>query len=347
MKNKLVWLGVVILGLLGLGLGWAGWGTYRVYRYFEQRLAVPPRELVETAVKVARENRLEERDWYYLLVLGLDPRDDELEKTQTTDTIMIAGVNMNTAEVRLISIPRDLWLTEEKYKINRLYMEKGDKGLNWVRERMSKLVGVEIDRTVVVKTKNLIDLVGMVGGVEVDMPEKLVDFEYPNPEYVKNPKKGVPMYVRIEYPAGKQVIDETNVEPFVRSRKASGDNGTDLGRIKRQQMLLEAIVAKLTGQGSVLTVDKMIEMVNYWEREVEKDMDWKDIFEVGWRMREVVSKVKLTALTVPVGERKGEGAMYYPGYLVGGQWVFLPSDGNYEALRKFFEINMTSLENRI
>ena len=138
----------------------------------------------------------------------------------------------------------------------------------------------------------------------------------------------------------------------LRTARSNSRSDSTAAAIARELRLIESgdervITGAQLEEMNDADLDKMVEMVNYWEREVEKDMDWKDIFEVGWRMREVVSKVKLTALTVPVGERKGEGAIYYPGYLVGGQWVFLPSDGNYEVLRKFFEINMTSLENRI
>src|SRR5687767_10098266 len=43
------------------------------------------------------------------LLLGLDRRNDSLEKTILTDSIVIASLNTSTSQVKLVPLPRDLW----------------------------------------------------------------------------------------------------------------------------------------------------------------------------------------------------------------------------------------------
>ncbi|PJE67116.1 hypothetical protein COU93_00520, partial [Candidatus Shapirobacteria bacterium CG10_big_fil_rev_8_21_14_0_10_36_6] len=55
------------------------------------------------------------------LILGLDPRNDLLEKTQTTDTIIYANISPKYDSVKLFSLPRDLWFYQKSIKINQIY----------------------------------------------------------------------------------------------------------------------------------------------------------------------------------------------------------------------------------
>ena len=45
-----------------------------------------------------------------IALFGVDSRDGELDKSTRTDTIIIASINQDTKEVKMISILRDTYL---------------------------------------------------------------------------------------------------------------------------------------------------------------------------------------------------------------------------------------------
>ena len=183
------------------------------------------------------------------LILGLDPRNDLLEKTETTDTIIFAHLNLSQNKISLISFPRDLWYYPLSVKINQIFplSLSTDSSFNFVKTNFNHLLGQNIDRVLVLTTQDLEHIINLLGGVDVYLDTGFIDKEYPNPEYIKNPTSKTPVYITIEFPAGWNKITATNVAQFVRSRKSAqtaADGGTDLGRIQRQQLLLQNIFQK-------------------------------------------------------------------------------------------------------
>jgi anionic cell wall polymer biosynthesis LytR-Cps2A-Psr (LCP) family protein len=44
-----------------------------------------------------------------ILILGVDERNDKLEHTEVTDTIMLAQLNLLKNTISVVSLPRDTW----------------------------------------------------------------------------------------------------------------------------------------------------------------------------------------------------------------------------------------------
>ena len=80
-----------------------------------------PNYLIETIYNSVKDNPYESLDKINFLVLGLDERNDALEKTTTTDTIIFASLSLKDFKLNLIPTPRDLWFYEKETKINGLY----------------------------------------------------------------------------------------------------------------------------------------------------------------------------------------------------------------------------------
>jgi len=131
------------------------------------------------------------------LILGLDPRNDQLEKTQVTDTIIFAHLSENSQEVKLISLPRDLWFYPKSFKINQLYQESDS--FSYLKENFSLVLGQKIDNVVVITTQDLMSLVDLVGGVDVYLENGFKDDLYPNPDYINSPSSNIPIYKTIEF----------------------------------------------------------------------------------------------------------------------------------------------------
>ena len=89
-----------------------------------------------------------------------------------------------------------------------------------------------VDRYVVVDFQTFVRLVDALGGIEIDVPEAIVDTEYPTPDY------GV---TTIRFDPGPQVLDGEQALVYARTRH----DDSDFGRSERQQQVIGAIAARL------------------------------------------------------------------------------------------------------
>lgn len=303
-------------------------------------LQKPPEYLINTLSSIDKNNPYQAKDKINFILLGLDKRDDLLEKTNTTDTIMFVSVNLKNQKINTISLPRDLWFYNTNSKINEIYPESLTKTNQpeYIKDQFYKLINQPIDHVVVLTTDNLISFVKIIGGVDVVLQNGFIDNQYPNPEYIKNPNSGVSKYKTIEFKSGLIRLDESNITEFVRSRKSSDSvsgGGTDLARIQRQQLLAEAILNKLKS-GQIFNKNlNMFEIYNYWDKEIVKDLSDLDVIQILTVLGENVSKLTLNKIDIPIGTNSKNGVIYHPNTFINKQWVFIPSDKEYKSLQQF------------
>jgi len=271
------------------------------------------------------------------LILGLDPRNDLLEKTETTDTIIYAHLSNNSSEVKLFSLPRDLWFYPTSQKINQIYPDslKTANSFNYIQTNFSLLVGQKIDKTIIITTENLRQIADLVGGIDVYLDKELKDEKYPNQAYIDNPKSSAPIYKTIFYPAGKNHLDSSNITEFVRSRKSSetaATGGTDLGRIVRQQQLINALLSKLM---SIREPKKILQIYQYFDTQVSHNFSHQDYLNFGLKLAPNLTKFKLTKITIPTGENPKTDIIFHPQKFINAQWVFITSTSDYQSLKSF------------
>ncbi|HPD44867.1 MAG TPA: LCP family protein [Candidatus Woesebacteria bacterium] len=279
-----------------------------------------------------KNNPLNTQNNFNIIILGLDPRNDTLEKTETTDTIIFASFNLRRAELNLISLPRDLWNYATNSKINQIYPDNID-DFGKIQLEFASITGQTIHRTIIITTQNLIDLVDLIGGVDVYLEQGFKDEKYPNPDYIKNPSPKISPYKTVEFPSGWIHLDKTNVAEFVRSRHAD----SDLARIQRQQLLIEAIFKKMTQP-------QYLSKLNYFYRHnLKTNLNYNDIVNLILNLKFKIlnptsqAGLKLNKIDLPIGSKAGEGVIYYPNKLTRNQWAFLPSDPDYQALKEFID----------
>ena len=107
-------------------------------------------------------------------------------------------------------------------------------------QQFEQLTGVRLDNYVVVDFNGFRDMVDAIDGVEVCIPEAIDD-----------PAHG------IDIPAGTRKIEGKEALNYVRARYTLGD-GSDLGRIKRQQAFVAAMAGKVVSAGTLTRVDRMV-----------------------------------------------------------------------------------------
>lgn len=210
-------LGVVLVFVVIFAIWFGGLGSSMSIEDEEER-----RDLEETLVEVK-----EHDEAFYVLVLGRDARPGE--ETSRSDVNMLVRVDPETATVSLVSIPRDTMVTinESTQKINAAYAFAGAGGA--VR-CVSQFAGVPISHFVSIDFEGLVEVVDMLGGVWVDVPQSFSTGTY-------------------SFQAGEQLMTGDQALAFVRDRYHV--SGGDFGRAQAQRLVVEAIMRQVLSTSPV------------------------------------------------------------------------------------------------
>lgn len=312
-----------------------------------KELGQPTNYLIKTIYNASRYNPYLNKDKINFLILGLDERDDALEKTETTDSIIFASLNLKDYKINTISLPRDLWFYNINAKINEIYplSLKEPNKFSFIKNNFQKLINQDIDYVIVMTTENLIEFVKIIGGVDLTLEQGFIDKQYPNPDYIKDPSSGAPIYKTIEFKSGPIHLDESNITEFVRSRHGGetvAQGGTDLARIQRQQLLIEAIIEKIKNETSFITNEsQIIDLYNFWNKDLIKDITDVNALQITSAISSNFSKISLNKIELKIGETAKDGVIYHPTKFINKQWVFIPVDENYQQLQDFIKTSIS------
>lgn len=202
------------------------------------------------------------------LLLGADTGTAEEERTETgrSDTIIVCTVNPNTKTTTLLSIPRDSYAEIVGYsdvydyygdyydKMNHAYAFGGtEMSINTVQE----FLNVPIDYYVEVNFDGLTDIVDAIGGVEITSP---LTFDFYGPQFIEGETR---------------ILNGFEALQFSRMRKQDPEG--DLGRQKRQQMVIKAILDKVLTMGTVVNYKNILATL---EDNVQLNMSLDEILSI-------------------------------------------------------------------
>lgn len=171
-----------------------------------------------------------------ILVLGSDSRDPSTDGSRT-DTIMLAHVTADHAAAQVVSIPRDTWVDiprtadghgGTKAKINAAFAWGG---IPLMVRTVEGLTKVRIDHVAVIDFAGFQQIVDALGGIDVDIEQSFTSIHPPHRTFA----------------AGPQHLDGAEALDYSRQRKQF-KNG-DFSRIKHQQQVIKAILAKAKTAG--------------------------------------------------------------------------------------------------
>ncbi|MEK7215346.1 MAG: LCP family protein, partial [Chloroflexota bacterium] len=176
-----------------------------------------------------------------ILVLGVDRRPiEEHDAPARTDTIMVASLDTAGRRASVLGIPRDLLVVipvasahtvldriNAANVLGDLAQYQGG-GVALVRATVELNLGIRVHHHVVLDFVAFERIIDAVGGVDLDLPEPLVDHSYPTADF---------RTVRVALPKGKQHLRGEQALWYARSRSQS----SDFGRMQRQQEVLKAV----------------------------------------------------------------------------------------------------------
>ncbi|MCP2327371.1 LCP family protein required for cell wall assembly [Hamadaea flava] len=233
-----------------------------------------------------------------LLILGSDSRDPDTDGSRT-DTIMLAHVAADRSSAQIVSIPRDTWLDIPraknghggvKAKINAAFAWGGIPLMVRTVEAYSK---VRIDHVVVIDFAGFAQVVDALGGIEVDVEKNFTSI---HPPYRK-------------FKAGPQHLDGAEALDYSRQRKQFA-NG-DFSRIKHQQQVIRAVLAKATSAGILTDPVKLNNFLKATAGAISADKGF-DLFGTAMELRGMnTSRIRFITNPTSGGGWEGTQSVVY------------------------------------
>ena len=109
-------------------------------------------------------------DWWNILLLGTDNRDEQ-EGYSRTDSMIILSVNTVSGEAKLTSLMRDTWVKIPGHGSAKLNAASVYGGPELTMETISGNFGVEIQDYMLINITGLADVIDVLGGIRIDVTE--------------------------------------------------------------------------------------------------------------------------------------------------------------------------------
>lgn len=190
-----------------------------------------------------------------IALFGLDSREGELEGGVQSDTIMIASINNETNDVKLVSVYRDTLLQQADgtyEKANSAYTRGGPEEAISLLNRNFDL---DIKNYASVNFNALVDVIDLLGGLEIEMTQE--EAFYCNGYAFETAQVTGKEMTQIKEEAGTQLLDGVHAVGYARIRYTEGN---DFKRTERQRIVLEKVVEKAK-KASFSTLNKIIDEV--------------------------------------------------------------------------------------
>jgi LCP family protein required for cell wall assembly len=251
-----------------------------------------------------------------ILVMGIDrvldaPASSDAIFAGRSDTMLLLRINPEDDSVRLLSIPRDTQVEIPDVGVTKVNDANVRGGAALAARTVSNtLNGVSIDRYVRVSTEAFRELVDLLGGVEVYVPAPM--------SYEDKTQK-----LKINLSAGLQTLNGDQAEQFARFRQ---DAYGDIGRVQRQQILLKALLKRLT---SPAVIPRLPGLISGMQKYVDTNLSVEEMLALAGAGRKL-SQGNFKMVMLP-------GRFSAPGEFIASYWIIDPQ-GRDRVMQQYFGI---------
>ncbi|PRY50269.1 LytR family transcriptional attenuator [Knoellia remsis] len=223
-----------------------------------------------------------------ILLIGSDIRTGEgnegygtgdWEPGQHSDTNLLLHISADRKNVTMVSIPRDSMVPApvecnadapvDQWQVRQWNKNFNTGGPGCVMRTLEGNTDIFVNHFAVVDFGGFKNMVDALGGVEVCTPTPIND-----------PK------AKLTLAAGRHTLQGEQALGYVRARYTVGD-GSDLGRIKRQQAFMSSVAQKATESSLLLRPDKLLRFLDAATQSLTTDPD----FGIG-AMKDVAQSIK-------------------------------------------------------
>lgn len=197
-----------------------------------------------------------ETGYVNVALFGLDSRDNNLGEGNRSDTIMIASLNRETKEVKLVSVYRDTLLELDDGSFNKANAAYSFGGPEAAISMLNRNLDMNIEKYVTVNFNALVDVIDALDGLDLHLTEEEV--VHMNNYCVETSKVTGKDYERIEPEVeGDYHLNGVQAVSYARIRYTAGG---DFTRAERQRTVLQLIGEKAQSM-SISTINKIIDQV--------------------------------------------------------------------------------------
>ncbi len=237
-----------------------------------------------------------------VLVLGVDTRPDDPEMGSRTDTIMLVQVVPKTGDVKLLSVPRDLYVEVEPGEKDRINAAYNYGGIQQTVDALESYSGVAIDHYAIVDFDGFREIIDAMDGVRVDVGHNVFPEKWHMGE-------------------GVQRLGGRKALFYARYR---GTSGGDLDRMERQRRLVAALRSKAL-QWNI--IEKLPATMKVMNENVQTDLDLESAVALG---QVLIRRGKHAEMT-------SEQLQGTPKTLSDGNEVLIPDDKSNELILAEFQ----------
>jgi polyisoprenyl-teichoic acid--peptidoglycan teichoic acid transferase len=173
-----------------------------------------------------------------ILLMGIDQRPDETGPggdPGRTDSMMVVSIDFDNHLASMVSIPRDGFVVIPGHgneRVNAAYafgeLDRRGSGPALAERTVEQVFGIHLDHYALVDIHSMEQVIDTLGGVWIDNPQRLIDTQYPTDDY---------RIMKIDIPAGRQLMDGVTAVEYARTRHPD----SDYGRQARQQQVLLSV----------------------------------------------------------------------------------------------------------
>lgn len=170
-----------------------------------------------------------------IAIFGVDSRDNALEKSTHSDTIVIASINRKTKDIKLVSVYRDTYVDIPDKGFNKINAAYFKGGYALALNTLNTNFDLNIKEYVTVNFNAVCKVIDLLGGITLDITDE--ELKYVN-GYTKELNKINGTNVGKLKSAGTQVVNGTHATAYARIRYTAGG---DFKRAERQRIVIEKI----------------------------------------------------------------------------------------------------------
>lgn len=242
-KSGMIWK--VILGVAIVVAALAIAVAAGVFGYFnkqledtQQKIEFVEEEVINENIPVEVREKMEKGFWT-VAVFGVDSRDNSLGKGNQSDVIMIANLNRNTGEIKLVSVFRDTYLNvNDKNTYNKINAAYAAGGPEAAVKAINKNLDLNITHYATFNWKAVATVINILGGVEIDISP--AEFHYIN-AFITETVKGTGIGSTQLKSAGVHNLDGVQAVAYGRLRLMD----SDYARTERQRIVIKKAFEKV------------------------------------------------------------------------------------------------------
>lgn len=317
-KKKGGWWKVLLGTLLAIAVIFFGTVAFIMHAIAPSAGSISLNQLINTPKEFAGKE-------FNLLVVGVDRSTETGNETDSqvddgmTDMILYLHFNNETGQVKMLQIPRNIFVTTDasfsgNYQINAIAKTQGTNGSNNISalaDEIYNIFGLHVDGYLSVRLEALTQIIDTFGGIQVYVPQEMD-------------------YGGSHLDAGYQTMDGAAAEFFLRTRHIYADS--DLGRLRMQRYFYAALFARMRSM-TAWDIAKLLPVIT---SQMETDLSATELVSVAVSMLKISSS-NIMFCQVPV--YMGQAISYN-----GNSTVVVARQETADLLNEYFRENTGAVD---